>query len=97
MLNVAGLIAFFIMIFDSLRQGRAATRNTFGINRYNVRLNFYIYEIAKLNFIDQKSLFLLKYYPTKNILLNGSNYNNYEHYETVLLSYVFLENKQENK
>jgi len=55
MLNVAGLIAFFIMIFDSLRQAKAVTRNTFGIGRYNIRLNFYLYEIAKLNNVQEKS------------------------------------------
>jgi hypothetical protein len=54
MLSVAGLMAFFIMIFDSLRQGRAVTRNTFGISRYNTRLNFYLYEIANLVYVQQK-------------------------------------------
>jgi len=59
MLNVAGLMAFFIMIFDSLRQAKAATRNTFGISRYNTRLNFYIYEIARLVYLQQKTLFFI--------------------------------------
>jgi hypothetical protein len=54
MLSVAGLMAFFIMIFDSLRQGRAVIRNTFGISRYNTRLNFYLYEIANLVYVQQK-------------------------------------------
>lgn len=54
LLNVAGLIAFFIMIFDSLRQARAATRNSFGIGRYNTRLNFYLYEIARTKYLQQK-------------------------------------------
>lgn len=47
MLSVAGMTAFFIMIFDSMRQGRAATRNAFGVPRFNTRLNFYIYEGAR--------------------------------------------------
>jgi hypothetical protein len=47
-------MAFFIMIFDSLRQGKAVTRNTFGIGRYNTRLNFYLYEISRINQIQQK-------------------------------------------
>jgi len=55
MLNVAGLIAFFIMIFDSLRQAKAVTRNTFGIGRYNTRLNFYIFELAKLGNVQEKA------------------------------------------
>jgi len=90
MLNVAGLMAFFIMIFDSLRQSRAATRNTFGINRYNTRLNFYIYEIAKLNYVQQKALFLYKFNRPSAIKLNEQNYLNYESYETTLITYAFL-------
>ena len=61
LLSIAGMIAFFIMIFDSLRQARAALRNNFGISRFNTRLNFYLYEYARniLNF--QKSSFLFRY------------------------------------
>jgi hypothetical protein len=55
MLSVAGLIAFFIMIFDSLRQSKAVIRNTFGIGRYNTRLNFYLFEIAKLQHFQEKA------------------------------------------
>jgi hypothetical protein len=47
-------MAFFIMIFDSLRQGRAATRNSFGISRFNTRFNFYLYEIARTRFVQRK-------------------------------------------
>lgn len=90
MLNVAGLMAFFIMIFDSLRQAKAATRNTFGISRYNTRLNFYIYEIARLTYIQQKTLFLFKFFRKYDLKLNGKNYINFEPYETVLFSYIFL-------
>jgi hypothetical protein len=90
MLNVAGLIAFFIMIFDSLRQSRAATRNSFGIGRYNTRLNFYLYEIARLTYIQQKSLSFFRFFNVKSIRLNNQNFTNYEPYESVLFSYVFL-------
>jgi heme/copper-type cytochrome/quinol oxidase subunit 1 len=90
MLNVAGLIAFFVMVFDSLRQARAATRNTFGISRYNTRLNFYIYEISRLIYVQQKSLFLFKTIGPRNLTLNGLSYSNFEPYESVLFSYVFL-------
>jgi hypothetical protein len=54
MLSVAGLISFFLMLFDSLRQAKAATRNNFGVMRYNTRLNFYVYEIARILFTQQK-------------------------------------------
>ena len=88
MLNVAGLMAFFIMIFDSLRQAKAATRNTFGVSRYNTRLNFYIYETSRLIYIQQKAFFLFKSTKPTTLLLNGKNYFNLEPYESVLFSYV---------
>jgi len=90
MLNVAGLMAFFIMIFDSLRQAKAATRNNFGINRYNTRLNFYIYEIARLTYVQQKSLFLFRLIKSSNLKLNNKNYTNFEPFESVLFSYILL-------
>jgi heme/copper-type cytochrome/quinol oxidase subunit 1 len=45
LISVAGLICFFLMIFESLRQAKPSIRNTFGINRYNTRLNFYLFII----------------------------------------------------
>ena len=90
MLSVAGLMAFFIMIFDSLRQGRAVTRNTFGIGRYNTRLNFYLYEISRTNQIYQKSLFLFRFIKPTAIKLNNVTYLNYEPLETTLITYTFL-------
>lgn len=89
MLNVAGLIAFFIMIFDSLRQARAATRNNFGINRFNTRLNFYIYETSRSLFLQQKTLFLFRFTGLRSLKLNKFSYINFEPYESVLLSYTF--------
>lgn len=89
MLSVAGLIAFFIMIFDSLRQAKAATRNTFGIGRYNTRLNFYIYEIAKLNNVQEKAWTLFKFLNVHSFKLNNFNFFNFEKYETILFSYTF--------
>jgi heme/copper-type cytochrome/quinol oxidase subunit 1 len=58
LLSVAGMLAFFIMLFDSMRQGRAATRNSFGVSRFNTRLNFYSYEISKTFWIQDKGVFI---------------------------------------
>ena len=58
LMSVAGMVAFFIMIFDSLRQGRAATRNSFGISRFNTRLNFYLYETSKALFVQRKCWYI---------------------------------------
>lgn len=89
MLSVAGLMAFFIMIFDSLRQGRAVIRNNFGISRYNTRLNFYLYEIARLTYVQQKGLNLFRTIRQTSIKLDKFNYFNFEPYETTLLTYTF--------
>jgi heme/copper-type cytochrome/quinol oxidase subunit 1 len=90
LLSVAGLLAFFIMIFDSLRQSRAVLRNTFGINRYNTRLNFYLYETARLIHIHQKTLHLFKCTQPNSLTLNKLNYVNFEPLESTLLSYSFI-------
>lgn len=89
MLSVAGLMAFFIMIFDSLRQGRAVTRNTFGISRYNTLLNFYLYETSRLIYVQQKGLTLFRFTKPSSIKLNNSNYLNFEPFETTLITYTF--------
>jgi len=94
LLSVAGLISFFIMIFDSLRQAKAATRNTFGINRYNTRLNFYLYETSRLIHVQRKGLYLYKFLQLSFLKLNKLNYQNYEYLETTLYSYVLHKNPQ---
>lgn len=91
MLSVAGLIAFFIMIFDSLRQGKAVIRNTFGISRYNTRLNFYLYEISRLTYIQQKGLTFFRFVKPTSVKLNNLNYLNFEPFETTLISYTFYQ------
>ena len=54
MLSVSGMFAFFLMITLSLRKKKLAIRTSFGIGRYNVRVNFYCYEIIKLFYIKRK-------------------------------------------
>ena len=90
MLSVAGMMAFFIMIFDSIRQGRAATRNSFGVARFNTRLNFYIYEGARTWFIQRKGWFVTRFHRHNSVRLNGLNYTNNEYLETTLYSYVVV-------
>ncbi len=89
LLSVAGLMAFFIMIFDSLRQGKAVIRNTFGISRYNTRLNFYLYEISRLVYLQQKGLTFFRFVKPSSVKLNNLNYLNFEPFETTLISYTF--------
>jgi len=86
LLSIVGCMAFFIMVFDSMRQGRAATRNTFGISRFNTRLNFYLYEIARNKNIQRKSWYISRFNTHNNANLNNTNY---EYLESVLFSYTF--------
>jgi len=90
LISVAGIISFFIMIFDSLRKAKPSIRNTFGVGRYNVRLNFYLYENAKLYYIERKSWNLFKILLTKNLYIKSYKYRNFEPLETVLFNYTFL-------
>jgi len=45
------------MIYDSVRQSKTSIRTSFGIGRFNTRLNFYIFEIHKLNYINRKNMY----------------------------------------
>jgi cytochrome c oxidase subunit 1 len=55
LLSVAAILAFFIMIYDSIRQGKPSIRNNFGAGRLNTRLSFYFFEINRLSFIQKKA------------------------------------------
>ena len=90
MLSVAGMMAFFVMIFDSIRQGRAATRNSFGVARFNTRLNFYIYEGARTWFLQRKGWYLSRFNRHDSVRLNRLNFVNHEYLETTLYTYVLL-------
>ena len=92
LIAVAGLISFFIMIFDSLRQSRAVIRNNFGIGRYNTRINFYIYESSKLIHLRLKGWSLLRLFGIKKLISRKNNQinKNFENFEIVLYSYIFI-------
>jgi hypothetical protein len=90
LLSVGGIMAFFVMLFDSLRQGRAATRNTFGISRFNTRLNFYLYVGSRTLFLQRKGWYISRFNMPTNVQLNYVNYTNFEYLEVTLLSYSFL-------
>ena len=55
LLSVAALLSFFMMMYDSIRQAKPSIRNNFGVGRFNTRLNFYLFEINRLSFIQRKS------------------------------------------
>jgi heme/copper-type cytochrome/quinol oxidase subunit 1 len=91
LLSVAGLIAFFVMIFDSMRQGRPAIRNSFGVSRFNTRFSFYIYESARLLHIQHKGWYIARYSRTLDMSRKLVKYGNHELLETTLYSYVLVQ------
>jgi heme/copper-type cytochrome/quinol oxidase subunit 1 len=94
-LTVAGILCFFVMLFDSLRKKQAYVIKTFGIGRYNTRLNFYIYEINRNKYWTHKYSFLLNN-NNKFILKNTANSHslfkiqNYETFDLTYFSYIFI-------
>jgi hypothetical protein len=78
------------MIFESLRQAKPSIRNTFGINRYNTRLNFYLFIISKIRLIQQKSLYLnrsVHYFLTNIDIKKKNKIKNLESLESTLIYY----------
>ena len=86
-LAIFGLIFFIIAIIDSLRNSKLYLLNLFGIGRYNIRLNFYLYEILRLSYFNKKTITLINNYTLKKTI------KNYELYETTLFSYSFYKYK----
>jgi heme/copper-type cytochrome/quinol oxidase subunit 1 len=77
LLSVLAILSFFIMIYDSIRQGKPAIRNNFGAGRLNTRIGFYLFETNRLTFIQNKSFYTIRFnrfynnlnYPKKDFLL----------------------------
>lgn len=93
LLSVAGIISFFFMIFDSLRQARAALRTTLGINRYNTRLSFYLFEISRLKVVKQKFGYIFNFIFRKMLILRRRPLAYFEEYESTLITYTFRRRK----
>jgi len=90
LLSVAAILAFFIMIYDSIRQGKPSIRNNFGAGRLNTRLSFYFFEINRLSFIQKKSFYNKRFYSNN---AGGSRMNTTLYISTIdttLFSYQFL-------
>ena len=91
LLSVAGLTAFYIMIFDSMRQGRPAIRNSFGVSRFNTRFSFYLYESARLLHIQHKGWSIARHSRSVDMSRKLVRYGNHENLETTLYSYVLVQ------
>lgn len=96
LLSIAGILCFIFMLFDSLIKKKAYIIKTFGVGRYNTRLNFYLYEIARNDYWQGKYLLLLKhkFYINNYKTNNTSDYyiynkvKNYELYNPYLYYYI---------
>lgn len=84
------MMAFFIMIFDSMRIKRAVVRSSFGVARFNTRLNFYIYEGARTWFLQRKGWHNARTQTRDEMSIYEIPYKNFEVCESTLLSYVLL-------
>ena len=78
------------MLYDSVRQAKPTIRNNFGVGRFNTRLNFYLFEINRLNFIQRKSLHNHRFVKLKTLNQNSLNYLTLTTFETTLFSYRFF-------
>lgn len=89
MLSIAGILCFVVMLFDSLRKKKAFIIKTFGIGRYNTRLNFYLYEIHRNKYWLMKSQTLQNNTIFKTNYKTYSKLINFELYESTLFYYTW--------
>lgn len=88
LLSVFAILAFFLMIYDSIRQAKPTIRTTFGVGRFNTRLNFYFFEINRLSFLQRKSFYAHRLSRTSS----NTELNLYKLslFDTTLFSYNFF-------
>ena len=89
LLSVAAILSFFIMMYDSIRQAKPAVRNNFGVGRFNTRLNFYLFEINRLSFIQRKSFHNHRFTRNTNSSRTNLNLLTVVELESTLFSYQF--------
>ena len=89
LMSVAGVFSFFFMIFDSLRQARAALRTTYGINRFNVRVVFYLFERSRVQRHFNRNNYLFRFITSSLSKVSLLKHLRVESYETTLITYSF--------
>jgi heme/copper-type cytochrome/quinol oxidase subunit 1 len=90
LLSVFAVLSFFFMIYDSIRQAKPTIRNNFGVGRYNTRLNFYLFEVNRLNFLQRKGFYNHRFIKLNNLSTKELNYLTLVNLETTLFSYRFF-------
>jgi heme/copper-type cytochrome/quinol oxidase subunit 1 len=89
-ITVSGILAFVIMLFDSLRKQKSYIIKTFGVGRYNTRLNFYLYQIARNRYWLSKHFTLLPVRAVWHSKNNKTNVHNLEDFESTLFYYSLV-------
>ena len=94
-ITVSGILAFVIMLFDSLRKQKSYTIKTFGVGRYNTRLNFYLYQIARNRYWISKHFTLL---PVRSMWhsKNTTQVHNLTSLDSTLFFYTFTRRELSN-
>lgn len=90
MITVSGILAFVIMLFDSLRKQKSYIIKTFGVGRYNTRLNFYLYQIARNRYWLSKHFTLLPVRAVWHSKNDKTDAHNFEELESTLFYYSFV-------
>jgi heme/copper-type cytochrome/quinol oxidase subunit 1 len=96
LLSVLAILSFFIMIYDSIRQGKPSIRNNFGVGRLNTRISFYLFEANGLSFIQNKSFYTVRFNRMFNAINKSSNKDFLLYLtsiDTTLFSYIFYKNQ----
>lgn len=95
-ITVSGVLAFVLMLFDSLRKQKGYIIKTFGVGRYNTRLNFYFYQLARNRYWLSKHFTLL---PVRAVWHSKSHnqVHNLEYAESTLFFYSFSKRKFYNE
>jgi heme/copper-type cytochrome/quinol oxidase subunit 1 len=96
-ITISGILAFVIMLFDSLRKKRGYVIKTFGVGRYNTRLNFYMYQAVRNRYWISKHLVLLPLKARTFLVLDNFTNTNLEFYESTLFFYSFVNDKNFKK
>lgn len=87
-LSIAGILCFIFMLFDSLIKKKAYIIKTFGVGRYNTRLNFYLYECSRNSYWRKKYEVINKNKNYTNENYTYDRVKNHEIYDTSIHYYI---------
>ena len=96
-ITISGILAFVIMVFDSLRKKKGYIIKTFGVGRYNTRLNFFLYQAARNRYWISKHFTLLSIRPQQHINNSKNTIINLEFLDSTLFFYTFSKLKNDKK